>query len=195
MWRRPIQRTKKPAQGNAHLLGERVELPLPSDVSNNILGLKAKKYRLTTSKYKRPMLIQKLPHRTWITVIKVSRAAYPKRPAMNWPRPPQNATNGKKIVGDSSEPHHLAINVAVIHVDPANPANPKAAGGAIGCRNILTCGSCPRIRSYLTSWFDGTDIIWNKNKKSRTVYRVQNNEKFDIRGLWGDSYIKAMDKV
>ena len=50
--------------------------------------------------------------------------------------PPNMATNGKKIVGLSLEPHHMAIWLAVIHVEPAKPARPRAAGGAIGLRKI-----------------------------------------------------------
>ena len=64
---------------------------------------------------------------------------------MNCASPPQNATKGKKMVGESGPPHQRAIQVAVIHVEPANPARPSAAGGAMGCRKMATCGVWPAV--------------------------------------------------
>ncbi len=48
------------------------------------------------------------------------------------------ATNGKKMVGESGLPNQLAIQEAVIHVEPAKPARPSAAGAAIGLRKMVT---------------------------------------------------------
>lgn len=49
-------------------------------------------------------------------------------------------TKGKKMVGDSGFPHQLAIYELVIQVEPAKPARPRAAGGAIGWRKICIPG-------------------------------------------------------
>ena len=75
--------------------------------------------------------------------------------------PPNMATNGKKIVGLSLEPHHMAIWLAVIHVEPAKPARPRAAGGAIGLRKIWTLGVVSRTSLRLSSWpaWLSTDIV------------------------------------
>lgn len=55
------------------------------------------------------------------------------------------------MVGDSPFPHQLAIQDAVIHVEPAKPAKPRAAGGAIGRRKIDTFGFCVSVVSILAS--------------------------------------------
>ena len=57
---------------------------------------------------------------------------------MNCASPPQKATKGKKMVGESGLPHQPAIQEAVIHVEPAKPARPRAAGGAMGLRKMVT---------------------------------------------------------
>lgn len=100
------------------------------------------------------MLIQKLPHSVWITFASISLASNPYMPAMNCDNPPQKATKGKKIVGESGFPHQPAIQDDVIHVEPAKPASPRAAGGAIGLRNILTLGISDRVSSsfFVSSW-------------------------------------------
>ena len=59
-------------------------------------------------------------------------------PAMKRAGPPQMATNGKKMVGESGLPNQLAIQEAVIHVEPAKPARASAAGAAIGLRKMVT---------------------------------------------------------
>jgi hypothetical protein len=66
--------------------------------------------------------------------------------------PPNIATNGKNIVGLSLEPHHIAMWLAVIHVEPANPARPRAAGGAMGFRKIWTLGTFSKTSFRLSSW-------------------------------------------
>lgn len=88
-----------------------------------------------------PIPIQKLPQSTCTTVTSVSLAGYPNNPAINCPTPPEIATNGKKIPGDLSPPHHLATYVAVMKVEHEKPARPIAAGAAIGLRKVLTFGS------------------------------------------------------
>ncbi len=70
---------------------------------------------------------------------------------MNWPSPPQNATKGKKSVGEEVSPHQWAIYEAVIHVEPAKPASPSAAGAAMGRRKMVTFGSVVRKLSIF-SW-------------------------------------------
>lgn len=47
-------------------------------------------------------------------------------------------------------PHQPAIHDAVIHVLPAKPANPRAAGGAMGVRVMRTSGS--RLMNESTFW-------------------------------------------
>lgn len=91
-----------------------------------------------TKAYRRPMLIQKAPHMVLITVTSTSRARNPSNPAMNCESPPQNATKGKKIRGLSESPYHPAIHAAVMNVEPEKPASARAAGGAMGLRNIET---------------------------------------------------------
>ena len=105
---------------------------------------------------------------------------------MNWARPPQSMTKGKKIVGLSSLPvenaprqsmelgllfsavglcclpHQLAIQDAVIQVEPAKPARPSAAGGAMGRRMMRTSGVCvssSRMRALSSKCLDGTAIV------------------------------------
>jgi hypothetical protein len=65
--------------------------------------------------------------------------------------PRSSLTNGKNMVGLVSFPHQFAMYELVIHVEPAKPARPKAAGGAIGWRKICTLGVCPRVFSTLAS--------------------------------------------
>lgn len=104
---------------------------------------------LTTSRYKTPILIQKAPHMVLITLTNVSLAWKPYKPAINCDRPPQSATKGKKIVGESGVPHQLAIQDAVMKVEPAKPARPSAAGGAIGWRKMRTWGSWAKTAASL----------------------------------------------
>lgn len=54
------------------------------------------------------------------------------------------------MVGEVSLPHQPAIQDAVIHVLPAKPARPRAAGGAIGVRQMRTSGS--RFMNESTFW-------------------------------------------
>lgn len=54
------------------------------------------------------------------------------------------------MVGELSLPHQPAIQDAVIHVLPAKPANPRAAGGAMGVRVMRTSGS--RLMNESTFW-------------------------------------------
>lgn len=57
------------------------------------------------------------------------------------------------MVGELSLPHQLAIHDAVIHVLPAKPAKPRAAGGAMGLRTMRTSGSRLMNEStFATSW-------------------------------------------
>ena len=88
-----------------------------------------------------------------ITLTSVSLAWNPYSPAINCDKPPQKATNGKKIVGEVSLPHQPAIQDAVIHVLPAKPARPRAAGGAIGVKQMRTSGSrFIKESTFWTSW-------------------------------------------
>jgi hypothetical protein len=105
----------------------------------------------TISRYSRPILSQNVPRIVLITDTNVSLAAKPCRPAMNCARPPQNATKGKKMVGEWALPHQLAIHDAVMKVEPASPARPSAAGGAIGLKNIVTTGSWESTELTLSS--------------------------------------------
>lgn len=92
----------------------------------------------TLSKNMSPILIQNAPHIVFMTLTSTSRALKPYNPAMNWLRPPQKKTKGKKMVGESPFPNQPAIHAEVMNVEPAKPARPSAAGGAMGCRNIVT---------------------------------------------------------
>ena len=90
--------------------------------------------------------------------------------------PPNIATNGKKIVGLSLEPHHIAMWLAVIHVEPANPARPRAAGGAMGLRKIWTLGAFSRTSFRLYSWpaWLSTDMVglFYEDLVARCLYPV-----------------------
>ena len=108
--------------------------------------------KLTTKAYRIPILIQKLPHMVLITVTNVSLALNPYSPAMNCASPPNSPTNGKKMVGDSGPPHQLAMYDEVIHVEPAKPARPRAAGGAMGWRKIWMPGVCWSVLSSFSDW-------------------------------------------
>lgn len=105
------------------------------------------------------MASQKEPHIVFTTVTSVSLAAKPNRPAMNCDRPPNVATNGKKTVGESAVPHHPAIHDAVMNVEPAKPARPNAAGGAMGFRKIVTCGCWARTLSSFSPWVVVRDMV------------------------------------
>lgn len=116
---------------------------------------------LTTSIYKRPTLIQNVPHMLWTTVTRTSRALKPYNPAMNWAKPPKNAMNGKNMVGEVELPHQFATQLPVIQVELAKPASPRAAGAAMGCRKIVTFGSWPRTRSTLSSCAESRAMLSN----------------------------------
>ena len=123
-----------------------------------------------------PILIQKAPHMVLMTVTRVSRARYPIKPAMNCDNPPQNATKGKKTNGLSGVPHQSAIQDATMKVEPEKPARPSAAGGAMGCKKMLTCGwsemtlctfSSSSLRRDMSAL--GVLIVRRKQKPNKTM--------------------------
>jgi len=85
----------------------------------------------------------------------VSRAWNPYNPAINCARPPQKNTKGKKIVGEFSSLHQFTVQEAVMKVEPTKPARPRAAGGAMGLRKMLTWGYCSRTEATLSSF-----VLW-----------------------------------
>ena len=98
---------------------------------------------------------------------------------------------GKKIDGESEPPHHAAIQEAVIQVEPAKPARPSAAGGAIGRRKIVTLGwLSTTLATFSLSWLstdivrklrldkDSSGVTFSLNLKNKRAVALQLSEVF-----------------